>query len=423
MMISKDAFYKGMVFLISNIINAAIPFLLLPILTRFLSPADYGIVTMFATILSLIGAFVGLSVHGAINVAYFKLSRDEFAEYVTSCIILLIVSAASVFVIVYLFGGYFEKITGLSHKWMLIAVLVSFFQFFINIRLTIWIVTGYAKQYGFFQVSQTTANAILSLFFVIIAGFSWEGRLLGQTIAVVFFGFLAVFLIYKAGHLKWPKNKILYCKDAIKFGLPLIPHVIGSFVMYNTDRIIISNVLDMTSIGIYAVGLQLGQAMGLASDSFNKVYAPWLMKNLSDKRIDRNKIILNTYISMCLLVLGGVLWFFIAGFLLKHLFGNEFQSAREILIYTCLGFSVTGLYYLVTNYVFYVQKTKYLVFITFFCGLLNIPMTYFSVFNFGIVGAAASFFIVQLIFFMSTWILAARLFPMPWFSFLKVKNA
>lgn len=421
-MISKKAFNKGVVFLFSNVLNSAIPFLLLPILTRVLTPSDYGIVAMFTIFLSLTSAFVGLSVHGAINVQYFKLQSDKFSEYVTSCLMLLVVSAVSVFLIVYLLGGYFEGIVGLPHKWMLIAVVVSFFQFFISIRLTIWVVTGKAIQYGGFQVSQTLLNSCLSLFFVIVIGLAWEGRLLGQTLVIIAFGFLALYIIYKSGYLKYPEDPKTYIKDAVKFGLPLIPHTIGGFVIYSTDRVIISNLLDVAAVGVYMVGLQLGQAMGLISDSFNKVYAPWLMKNLSDENIDKNKVVANTYLSMLVLISGGLVWTFVAIYLLSYLVGDEFQGASKIIIYTSLGFSLTGLYYLVTNYIFYVQKTKYLAMITFFCGAINIPLTYVLVGCYGIAGAAMSFFIVQLIFFILTWILAAKLYPMPWFSFLKGKK-
>lgn len=421
-MINKKLLSNGAIFLFSNLLNASIPFLLLPILTRVLTPEDYGIVAMFAIFLTLTSAFVGLSVNGAINVQYFKLKSNEFNEYVTSCFMLLGASAVTVFLIVFLIGEYFEEIIGLPYKWMLVAVLVSFFQFFISIRLTIWVVTGSAIRYGSFQISTTALNAVLSLFFIISLGFSWEGRLLGQTTTVVFFGLLALFLIYKSGYLKYPKHAIFYIKDALRFGIPLIPHSIGAFVIYSTDRVVISNVLDVSAVGVYMVGLQLGQAMGLVADSFNKVYSPWLMKNLSNENMDKKNVVFYTYLSMLLLLLAGLTWAILAKLLLPFLVGEKFQESSSILIYMCLGFSLTGFYYLVTNYVFYSGKTKYLAAITFFCGVLNIPLTYYLVELYGITGAAIAFLIIQFLFFILTWILAAKVFPMPWFYFLKGKE-
>lgn len=422
-MINLKLISKGMVFLFANILSSSIPFLLLPILTRALTPEDYGVVAMFAIFLSLISAFVGLSVHGAINVQYFKLEPDEFSEYVASCLLLLIASATTVFIFIFFTGIYLVDLIGIPHKWMLAAVLVSFFQFFISIILTIWVVKGSAIKYGGLQISQTALNAGLSLFFVITLGMMWEGRLLGQSIAVSLFGLLALIIIYKSGYLKKPEKPLSYMKDAAKFGLPLIPHTIGGFIIYSSDRVIISNLLDVSAVGIYMVGLQLGQAMGLLSDSFNKVYAPWLMKNLSDEDMDKEKIVFNTYLSMLLLILAGLAWALVAVFFLPFLVGEKFQESENIIIYMSSGFALTGLYYLVTNYIFYTKQTKYLAMITFLCGVLNIPLTYYLVGIAGITGAAIAFLSVQFIFFICTWFLASRVYPMPWFYFLKGKKS
>ena len=60
------------VYVIASIINAAVPFLLLPVLTRYLSPAEYGEVALFNVWVSLAGALCGLSVHAAANRKYFS---------------------------------------------------------------------------------------------------------------------------------------------------------------------------------------------------------------------------------------------------------------------------------------------------------------------------------------------------------------
>ena len=91
-LVSNTAIYFG-----ANILNAAIPFFLLPILTRVLSPADYGTIAMFGICLSIISAFTGLSVHGAIGVRYFQLNKEELAEYVVTCMGILVVSTTTIF--------------------------------------------------------------------------------------------------------------------------------------------------------------------------------------------------------------------------------------------------------------------------------------------------------------------------------------
>lgn len=421
-LVNQKLLGKGSVFLLANILNAAIPFLLLPILTRILTPEDYGVVAMFTIFLSFTNTFVGLSVHGAINVQYFKLEQSRFSEYVTNCLIMLVASAAIVFLIIALIGNYFENLIGLPHEWMLIAVVASFFQFLITIRLSIWVVTGSAKEYGAMQISQTFVNVSLSLVFIFFAGMLWEGRLLGQVVTIVVFGIVSFFLLLRSGRLIQPQNTKSDIKNALLFGIPLIPHAVGGFLMVSTDRVMLSSMLDVATVGIYMVGLQLGQAMALIADSFNKVYAPWIMRNLSSETLNKKKIVKNSYLMMLTFLAVGLVWGLVAVILLPYIVGERFNSAKTVIVYMCLGHAFTALYYIVTNYVFFAEKTKLLAGITLCSALLNIPLTYILIKYFGLEGAAFSFLFIQILFFIATWVLSNKVYPMPWLSFFKAEN-
>lgn len=420
--INKSLLGKGGVFLTANILNAIIPFLLLPILTRVLTPADYGIVAMFAIFLAFTNTLVGLSVHGAINVQYFKLESTRFAQYLTGCLALLISSEVIVFLFILLFGSYLESFVGIPYEWMLVGVIASFFQFLITIRLAVWVVMGNAFHYGIFQISNTSLNTIASLILILMVGLTWTGRLLGQVLAIILFGAIGLYLLWKGGLIK----KTAYLKidmiDALKFGLPLIPHTLGAFVIYNVDRAILSNALGVASVGVYMVAIQLGQVMGLVVESYNKVYSPWLMKELTKEDINKKSVVLYSYLSMLFIIFLGLVWGGVARFLFPIIAGDKFQAASNLIFYTAIGFSLTGLYYIVTNYIFYTKQTKLLALVTFSCALINIPISYFLIHQYGLKGAGIGFVLIQLIFFLTTWILANRVYPMPWLYFLKGKK-
>ena len=108
---SRKLLGKAGIFLFANIVNAAIPFLLLPILTRVLTPADYGVVAMFSIMVSIFGALTGLSVHGAIGVRYFELDRKALARYVADCVTILCVSTLVVLLLVSVIGDRLVAIT------------------------------------------------------------------------------------------------------------------------------------------------------------------------------------------------------------------------------------------------------------------------------------------------------------------------
>ena len=64
--IKSSLFQSAFIYTLTRAINSAIPFFLMPVLTRYLTPVDYGIVAMFGVLLSFVASFTGLSIHGAI---------------------------------------------------------------------------------------------------------------------------------------------------------------------------------------------------------------------------------------------------------------------------------------------------------------------------------------------------------------------
>ena len=74
---------------VSTILNRAIPFLLLPVLTRYLSPEDFGKVALFTVAVNLMLPFVGFTTDSAIGRQYFERDRIDLASYVTNCLYVL----------------------------------------------------------------------------------------------------------------------------------------------------------------------------------------------------------------------------------------------------------------------------------------------------------------------------------------------
>lgn len=406
---------NAVVYLAANIANAAVPFLLLPILTRVLDPADYGIIAMFAVSLGIFSAFAGLSVHGAVGVRYFQLEADEMAAFVTTCVIILMSSTLVLAVSIFLMNAWLTAVTGLPRDWLVLGVFVAAAQIAGQIRLSLWQVMERPLLYGAFQLGQTLSNALLSLYFILAVGLAWQGRLIGQSVAVGTFGVLGVYWLYRAGFIVWPTRFRPHARDALRFGVPLIPHVIGGLILVVVDRIIITGLLDLASAGIYMVALQIGQILGFLTDAFNKAYAPWLMRELSlGDTIDRKMIVRGTYKYFAVVIVLALIIGLSAPLVIGVMAGQAYQDAASVVIYIALGFSFSGCYLMVTNYIFFESKTSILAYVTFTAGVIHITLTYALVSVNGISGAGQAFMISQFLTFVGTWLLSQRVHPMPW---------
>ncbi|MDO9419791.1 MAG: oligosaccharide flippase family protein [Herminiimonas sp.] len=403
----------ALIYTLTNALSAAIPFFLLPILTRVLTPEQYGIVAMFSVVVTVFGAFTGLSVHGAIGIRYFEQDRFELRRYIGTCLVILLISTMVVFAAVLLGMPVLERFTKIPGTWLLIAVLVSGAQFVIQIQLVIWQSSRKPWQFGFFRIGQTACDATSSLIFILGLGMAWEGRVGGIALATIGFMAFALYRLNAMQLLAMPDRG--YAKDALAFGVPLIPHVIGGMLIVMVDRFLISNVLDVAATGIYMVAMQIGMALGLLTDSFNRAFSPWLIESLRQDDAVRDQVIVKYTYLYFLIVCGIALSLGLsAPFLLSIFIGDQYQSAASIVIYIAMGFAFGGMYYMVTNYIFYAGKTPMLAVVTLVSGLFNIAITYYLLQKNGLIGAAQGFMLSQALTFLGAWWLAQKARPMPW---------
>lgn len=406
----------------ANIVNSAIPFLLLPVLTRVLSPAEYGAVAMFTTLMTVLSAFTGLSLHGAVSVRYFSKDTDH-PRFVGTCLAVLGVSTFVVLLIVWLFSAPLSNSINLPLPWLLAAVLGSAIQAIINIRLVVWQVKGEAVRYSFFQVSQTLLNLSLSLCLILAFGMGWEGRGVGMVVAISIFGALAIFSLQFSGRIIWNPDRD-YIKAALRFGIPLIPHSLGAMMMSMSDRFIIMYLLGATATGNYAVGAQVGMLVGILADAFGKAFAPHLYGGLKDADDSaRLKIARQCLVAFLFFLLLAVIYVMVLPYVYQLLVSEAYGASLEVAQIIGFGNAFMGMYYVVSGFIFFSEKTGILSRLTISIGLLNIGLTFFLVDYMGVLGAAWSYTATQFLFFLGAWYIANRVYPMPWFSLCFINKA
>lgn len=418
--IKKDSFVSGAgIYLVSNILNAVIPFILLPILTRYLNPSEYGEVAMFQTLLGALGAFVGATFVGAANRKFYDSNIDkmEMADFIGSCIQLTVIFSMFIFLALFIFQDKFSEWLSLEPSYVLFAVVVSFCMVIINLRLGQWQIRKKAFKYGALQILQGLLNMLLSLLLVVILLKGAEGRINAQILTSVVFLIVALLLLRKDNLLNvftWRKE---YLAEVLKFGIPLIPHIAGGFLLTTVDRFVINREIGLAEAGIYMVAVQLTAAIGIVFDAINKAYVPWLFEKLTaDNLQEKQKIVKLTYLWFSLIIIGVVLAFFIGPPIVVFIAGEQYAEAGKVIGWLVLGQGFQGMYLMVTNYIFYSKRTGLLSLASISSGILNLVLLIVLVQTFGLKGAAIAFASSMGIRFLLTWWIANKYHPMPWFS-------
>ncbi len=407
------------VYLFSNILAAAIPFALLPILTRYLTPAEYGQVGIFQTLLSALGAFVGLSSQGAAGVKYYdaNLSRQELKYYIGNCFLVLAMTTALVVACAFAFWDVLAGWLAIDTKWIMLSIFVSAAAFVVSMRMEQWQVRKQAKNYGAFQVIQALLSMLLSLLLVVCFLQGAAGRVWVLSGIPLVFSVIALFLLNKDGLLgfAWRPG---YLREILAFGVPLIPHSVGLFLLASVDRFVINAKLGLDQVGVYMVAVQLVAVMGLVFDAINNAFVPWLFERLKrDDLSEKRQIVRWTY-GYCLSLLAVVpLAFVIGPSLLVLIAGEKYRAAGEVVGLLALGQAFNGMYLMVTNYIFYSKRTGLLSVATICSGLSNVGLLLLLIASMGIKGAALAFAISMALKFLLTWFVAHLRHPMPWFNF------
>lgn len=413
------------VYLVSNILNAVIPFLLLPVLTRYLSPAEYGQIAMFQTLLAGIGTFIGLNSVGAANRKFYDGDIDEtvLRQFNGSCIQILIVSSIIAFIGIFLFKNQLSEFLAIPASWILAAVVISAFGFITSMRLGQWQIRSQAKWFGFLQVSSSLVNMLLSLLFVIVLTEGAQGRIDAQVITGIFSAFVACVWLYKDKLLKVLSWNPKYIREALKFGVPLIPHHVGYFLISTVDRVVINDKLGLDEAGIYMVAIQLSSSMVIIFDAINKAYVPWLFDKLKkDDFLEKKNIVKYTYFYFIVILFLAFLSFFVGPYLITVIAGEKYIRAGSVIGWLCLAQAFGGMYLMVTNYLFFEKKTGKLSLVTIITGGINVILLLVLVNYLGIVGAAVSFAISKFLQFILTFYLTTKCYQMPWFSYDFKKN-
>ena len=83
-----------------NLLRALVPFLLLPFLTRFLSPSDYGVLSVVETGILLLVPLMLFNAQGLFGSRYYKIDKQEVAKLSGNA---LLVAAGSFLLVEFVF--------------------------------------------------------------------------------------------------------------------------------------------------------------------------------------------------------------------------------------------------------------------------------------------------------------------------------
>ncbi|MDC8758879.1 lipopolysaccharide biosynthesis protein [Janthinobacterium fluminis] len=405
----------GAIYAAANIASAAVPFLLLPLLTRVLSPLEYGLVVSFSLLVTLCMTVAGLNAHAALGVLWFKQPAEQMPAFSATALAL---AAASTLLVAALVGGVLALFpalgSGVSAGWGMAAAVTAGAGVLLQCRLVLWQSQHKALHNAVLQVLASLINVTFSLVAVLLLGLGDNGRNGAIALTAVLMAALSVGLFLRSGELRWAPDRA-QLKTLVLFGLPLILHSLAGVLLGTADRWTVALKLGPQALGVYGAGAQLGMVMAILADAFVKAYGPWLYAKLaSGKAADQHCAVGAIYTAMpafvAIAAAVGLFLHLASGTLL----GPQYQAATAVLPWFMLGGAFSGVYLCTSVLFFFSGRTGLLAATTLSAATCGAASTWLLVTALGSTGAAAGYALTQGLLALFTSAVAFRSFDLPW---------
>lgn len=416
----KESLIKSsLVYVIFSGLNKAVPFLLLPIITEYITPEEYGYITLFLLFVAIISPLISIGYRGALQRYYYKLPYENLKKFVSNGLIVIFLLSVLVFFGTLIFATNIVDLFKLSFSWIILAVIVSLFYSLSEVVFVLFQNSNKPFQFGGLEFIRTIVNVSISVY-LIVEYKIWEGRIIGYSCSIIFVGFFAIFYLWKLRLLTLNQEESYY-KSILKFGLPTIPHTISGMVIFMSDRLFISEMVGLKQTGLYSIGFQIAQIVLITQDAMIKAWTPWLFSKLSIGQINKNSLMKYIYLLLSIIV-GLVLTLnLISPFIFKYFVDSKYSLSISFVIYISIGFAFNGFYKVISSFIFYHEKTNLLPFITISSALINLILNYVLISSYGAIGASIATMLSFFYCFVLAAIINQKIFPLPWFSFIRNK--
>jgi len=402
------------IYLGSSIINKMIPFLLLPIITKYLSPEEYGVLSIYLILISFYSAFIGMAIHINISKNFFKVSKEDLSVYIGNIFIILFITFIFYLFITYLVTIFYNTIFSIPSNWLLAIPFISVMMMINEINTTILRNEQRAYVFGIFEISNTFIKMSLTILFLVVFSLSWYSQVLGTLIGSIVFFVIGIFYMKKRGYItiKFNQEKI---QSILNISLPLIPHVLGGVIIAMSDRLFIEKMVSLEMVGIYSVGYMFGMVVMLFTDAFIKAWSPWFFKTLSNPTDEKKrKIVKYSYIYIIGIFILAILISLIAELIMPYFVDEKFYNAKEFILWIALGYAVHGVYKIFFPYLVHISKTSFLAFSTVSAAIINLLLNYFFIKHYGAIGAAYATIVSFLVSAILVFWYQNKHYYMPW---------
>jgi O-antigen/teichoic acid export membrane protein len=351
---------------IGDVATSIVGFLLLPIFTSLLSPADYGVLGLLTTVEVVVKIVFRWGVDASFMRFYYDCDDEAARQRLAGTIAVFLIAvngallvaalAAAPWMAAWLFGkrGYTPAL-----QLVLVNTFVGGFYF---LPFHVLRIQRRALAFSLANFARTFGTLLLRILFVIGLGQGVMGVVLADTfVTAVFAPALAVWF---APHIRAVLSRTLL-REVLRFGLPRVPHGIAQqFIGPGTHAGLLRAFLPLpaaavaAAVGLYTVPASLGLAMKYFLSAFETAWAPFYFATMKEPDARRTFAGITTY-GMAVLILLAAGLSAISTDLVRLMTKPAYVAAAGVIPWITVGVVLQGFYLLTSIGLNITKHTEY----------------------------------------------------------------
>ncbi len=397
-MLKNNLIKKFLSFSIGGYVNALIGLLTVPIVTRMLSPEQYGIASLISIIVEMLVVFCSLALDQSFVRFFYEVEEEERGKLLKDClyypVFITIFSSLIIFIFrnqisIFILGKK-EKVIWLIIVFSIVALIIKSFAFLV-VRMQ-----QKGGLYSFFYILIKVVEFSFILLFFKIYGNDYKVIVLATLFSTLITSLLMIVVerkIWKLGG----KRKIEK-KELLNFSAPLVLTLALTWVFGSSDKITIKIFSNLKELGLYSGAFRIVSVISVIQTGFTSFWTPFIYERYSknpDDLVFYKKA--NDYLSLI---------FFLIGFsilatrnIIIILLGEKYYDSLFIvpmLIFVPIMYLISETTMMGIGFK---KKSKYFLYISIIVAIFNIIGNILLVPKYGAKGAAISTGISYIIFF------------------------
>ena len=377
---------QSVIYGLGGVLNKLLAFALLPVYTRYLTPEDYGILSLLLVTGSVAFIIAQLGLSSALFREVIYCESDEKVAASTALYFVIGESLVLFGVLAILSPKLSDLIFG-SVAYARLLRLVFFTGLFQVIEILFMArlrIKERAALYSACSVARFLIGAGLNIYFIVVLRQGVAGLVMAGLIQAGLFA--VIYLVLLIPDLRLVLSKPIL-RSMLLFGAPMVPAGLADMVMVSSDRYFLQHYSTTTEVGLYSLGYTIGLVMNMIVWSVQLAWPAQMFTIAKQPDAEQQFSRLLTYYVMILGFFGLGLSI-LARELLMVMATPEFYGAATVVPLIVLSYLFYGVRYMTNTALPTRDKMKYVPLMIILTALLNLALNYLLIPRYGMMGAA-----------------------------------